>query len=266
MPATFVVIGAMKSGTSTVREHLRTHPQVSMTKKSECDFFVEHGNWSRGLRWYESQLDMSRPARGDSSPNYTKHPVFKGVPERMHSVIPEAKLIYLMRDPVARIMSNYVHNLAHGREQRGLEMAFDDTAQNPYVYTSLYHSQIEQFLTYYDDSDILLLTLEELSAQPLEVLRRVFTHIGVDPNHEPETLGVQFHKSSSKTQPTRLTRPLTKVPGGQAVRQLVGRYLEPRVKKPTLSDALRQRLVDVIAPDVEKLRAFSGLALEEWSL
>lgn len=266
MPATFVVIGAMKSGTSTLREHLRTHPQVSMTKKDECDFFVEHRNWKRGLRWYESQFDMSRPARGDSSPNYTKHPVFKGVPERMYSVVPDAKLIYLMRDPIGRIISNYLHNLASGREERDLERALEGPATSGYVFTSLYFSQIQRFLACYKDNDILLLTLESLSSRPQEVLGRVFDHIGVDPSHEPESLGATFHKSSSKSRPTRLTRPLTKVPGGQVVRQLVARFLEPPIEKPAVSDALRQRLVDVIAPDVEALRAFSGMKLDEWSL
>src|SRR5687767_10224357 len=69
-----VVIGAMKSATSSLHHYLNLHPEISMSETKELDFFVEDKNWPRGIEWYESQFSAAR-IRGESSPNYTAYPV-----------------------------------------------------------------------------------------------------------------------------------------------------------------------------------------------
>src|SRR5690606_18287453 len=91
-----IVIGAQKCGTSGLHYHLSLHPQVSMSKPKELNFFIAERNWPRGEAWYRRQFDPRAKVRGESSPNYTAYPQHTGVPERMHSLVPDAKLIYIV--------------------------------------------------------------------------------------------------------------------------------------------------------------------------
>jgi len=85
---------------------------------------------------------------GESSTSYSKYPVFDGVPKKMHSVIPDANLIYVVRDPIQRIISQYMHRVAHSEEQRTLEEILLNP-ENDYIYYSKYYMQIEKYLDYY---------------------------------------------------------------------------------------------------------------------
>ena len=80
-----------------------------MSKQKELDFFVDQLNWRKGIDWYESQFTGTAKIHGESSPSYAMYPNFLDVPERMHSVVPDAKLIYIVRDPIERIVSHYLH-------------------------------------------------------------------------------------------------------------------------------------------------------------
>ena len=143
-----LVIGAQKCGTTSLHGYLSLHPQVSMAKRKELDFFVRPedsivaiGNWHRGLDWYRAQFQGSSPVLGEASPNYTGFPHFRGVPERAARVLPEAKLICMVRDPIERIVSHYMHRRAAGVETRPLEQTLGDIETEAgaiFVYRSMY--------------------------------------------------------------------------------------------------------------------------------
>ena len=113
-----IIIGAMKCGTSALHQYLDQHPDIAMSKEKELDFFIEDRNWRKGLDWYRSMFPDSGVVRGEASPDYTHYPAIPGVPERMHTVVPGAKLIYMVRDPVERMLSQYMHNRWTGIETR----------------------------------------------------------------------------------------------------------------------------------------------------
>ena len=96
-----------------------------MSREKELNFFIEEMNWHRGLDWYQAQFETSRKVSvwGEASPGYTHHPVFQGVPQRMHSVVPGARLIQIVRDPMKRHLSHYFHQLRLGNIEAG---RFDD--------------------------------------------------------------------------------------------------------------------------------------------
>ena len=96
-----------------------------MSREKELHFFVERKNWGRGLDWYESQFSAA-PVRGVSSPGYSAFPLYEGVAERMAETIPHAKLVYLVRDPVERIVSHYTHRTVNWPEMGTLEQALAD--------------------------------------------------------------------------------------------------------------------------------------------
>src|ERR671930_166623 len=97
-----------------------------MSREKELNFFVAGKNWERGLDWYEAQFSAA-PVRGESSPAYSAYPFYPGVPERIRSVVPEAQVVYLVRDPVERVVSHYEHRAATYNDMGPL----DDTLAHP---------------------------------------------------------------------------------------------------------------------------------------
>jgi hypothetical protein len=180
---TFVVIGAMKAGTVSLRHYLDDHPDVFLGrggKFGEPNFFTAEYNWPRGRGWYESLFDGAGKAAaiGECSPSYTMAPAFRGVPERMAQVVPDARLIYVVRDPIARMQSMYMHQVSAGRERRRAEAALLD---DRYLGPSLYGFQLAAFLDHFDRSQVLVIASEVLRDRPREALSAVFDHLAIDP-------------------------------------------------------------------------------------
>ena len=100
----------MRAGTTMLHDLLSGHPQISMARMKETDFFVAEKNLPRGTGWYGAQFDPARPIRGEISPNYAKAMDFPGVPERIFEHCPGVRLVYVLRDPVARAVSQYAHS------------------------------------------------------------------------------------------------------------------------------------------------------------
>ncbi|MBW1859792.1 MAG: sulfotransferase domain-containing protein, partial [Deltaproteobacteria bacterium] len=116
-------IGALKCGTTSLHYYLGLHPEISMSREKELYFFVKECNWYKGVDWYKSHFSGQSRIYGECTPIYTAYPVYRGVAERMHGVVPGAKLIYVVRDPIDRLVSHYVHACEMGREDRGIEGA-----------------------------------------------------------------------------------------------------------------------------------------------
>ncbi len=266
---TIVVIGAMKSGTSSLHSYLDLHPQISMSRTKELNFFVaEKEHWAKGFGWYDRQLGSRKATwRGESSPNYTKHPTFPGVPERMFQVMPDARLIYVLRDPISRIVSHYVHNRSHGRESKPIDAALANPQTNDYVYPSRYHYQIERFVEAgFTMEQLLVLDQRRLKNDRRAVMRECFDFIGVDASFDHPGFERELHHSSRKGQPTSLARRLMRYPGGRALRYALPQIFEEPLERPALPDGVRDALAEVLAPDAAALRQLTGLDFEGWSV
>src|SRR4029079_2322923 len=102
---TFIVIGAMKAGTTSLARYLGEHPDVFVCSPKEPQFFIESGTWDRGVAWYRELFAGGRDsiARGEASTDYSKLPRHGGVVDRIAEVAPEARIVYLVRDPIERI-------------------------------------------------------------------------------------------------------------------------------------------------------------------
>ena len=180
---TFVVIGAMKAGTVSLGHYLDDHPGVFLARGGtfgEPNFFIEEHNWSRGRSWYESLFDGvgGAAAIGECSPSYTWAHTYRGVPARMARLVPQARLVYVVCDPIARMQSMYMHQVSAGRERRRAEVALLDER---YLGPSRYGFQLAAFLDYFDRSQVLVIATETLRDRPREALSEVFGHLGVDP-------------------------------------------------------------------------------------
>lgn len=137
-----LVIGAMKAGTSSLHRYLDLHPDIAMSGKKELDYFLGEKNWRRGKLWYASQLRWGTSRYiGESSPNYSKAHLHPGVAQRIYAAEPNARLIFSARDPLARAVSHYLHNVVNGREWRSMDEALDPTPGNHYLETSPAYSR-----------------------------------------------------------------------------------------------------------------------------
>jgi hypothetical protein len=187
-----LIIGAMKCGTSALHRYLAAHPEIAMASPKELNFFVgpptvpegdggwswHRGNWHRGTAWYRRQF-ADAPVRGEASPAYTS-PSFPEVPGRMAGVVPDARLVYLVRDPLARAVSQYLHHRADGTEARPLAEALLDP-DSQYLSRSRFHERLAPFLVHFARERILIRAQEELARDRRAVLRHVFAFAGADP-------------------------------------------------------------------------------------
>jgi len=176
------ILGAMKSGTTSLHRYLSAHPQVFMSEPKEPNFFVEELNWRKGLDWYLELFASAGKAVvvGESSTEYSKLPTYTGVARRIHAFDPAARLIYLMRDPLDRIRSHYWHNVAdlkHEAERRNMLSAVREDPR--YVAYSDYAVQLEPYLELFGRERIALLTTEQLAADPTAVVTTLCSWLGL---------------------------------------------------------------------------------------
>ncbi|NEO98895.1 MAG: sulfotransferase [Symploca sp. SIO2E9] len=107
----FIIIGAMKCATTTLHEQLARQPGIFMTKLKEPNFFSNDERYAKGINWYLSLLESAKADDlcGQSSTHYTKLPTYSQTIERMYQYLPDVRLIYVMRHPIDRLKSQYIH-------------------------------------------------------------------------------------------------------------------------------------------------------------
>lgn len=267
---TFVVIGAMKAGTVSLRHYLDEHPGVFLGRGGmfgEPNFFIAEHNWPRGHGWYESLFDGAGKAAaiGECSPSYSMAHVYRGVPERMAQVVPTARLVYVVRDPIARMRSMYMHQVSAGRERRRAEVALLD---DRYLGPSLYGFQLAAFLDHFDRSQVLVIASEVLRDRPREALAAVFDHLAVDP--AAIDLDEQYADNRSMDKPVPRLHDLGWLPRRQfkpqprwrpdqrtgLVRLLTTR--RARAGDSAISHELRDRLTECLAADLRRFEHLLG--------
>ncbi|UJA20986.1 sulfotransferase [Thermoleophilia bacterium SCSIO 60948] len=272
-----IVIGAQKCGTSGLHFYLGLHPEIQMSQPKEVNFFIRERNWDRGVEWYRGLFDPSKPIRGEASPNYTADPVFSGVPARMHSVVPDVRLIYIVRDPIERIGAHWVHNYAKQRTQTGLTETLRRD-RTTYVARSLYHDQLSRFLEYYSLDQVLIIEQEDLRADREKTLRTVFDFAGVAPDFTHPRFRHERHRTDRKTRPTPLGNRLAKSRAKSARRVVPERAwalasgywpLARRIERPARDDLVAAIPDDVLAElreDAARMRELSGRRFRRWSI
>jgi hypothetical protein len=231
MLPTFLLIGAMKSGTTTLYSYLAEHPDVFMPALKEPNFFNDH--WHRGVGWYERLFAPAGGAlaRGEASVRYTSFPEDAECPRRIASVIPQARLLFLVRDPVDRIRSHYLHELCALRERRPLEQA---VRENPiYLDRSRYAMQLERYLDFFPREQLLVLRAEELFRAPLEVLPRLYGFLGVDPGWRPAGPPRRDNETARRFQLPVLVRQGVKLASAAGVYRHVPRGLKEAIRVTT---------------------------------
>src|SRR5258706_1394558 len=128
MRPNFLLVGAMKCATTTWWQILRCHPQIFMPADKEPGFFSWDDKYSRGWNWYEALFSDAegKLAIGEASTFYTKQMLFPEASHRIARHLPDAKLIYVVRNPIVRIESHWRHLLS-----RGLNLSLEELLRKP---------------------------------------------------------------------------------------------------------------------------------------
>lgn len=178
MSPDYIVLGAMKCGTTTLAAQLGAQPGIFMTEPKEPCYFSDDAVFARGPGWYAGLFAGAAPGdiTGEASTHYTKRPDLPETVARMKAALPEVRLVYMIRDPMARIVSHYIHEWSQRVLTGSLEDALETHA--PLVDYGLYGWQIEPYVEAYGREAILLTSLERWKLDPQAELRRVAAHIG----------------------------------------------------------------------------------------
>jgi hypothetical protein len=268
------IIGAMKSGTTSLHAYLGTHPDVFMSEPKEPGYFVEEMTWSRGEPWYLSLFAGAGSAAvvGESTAAYSMVPRFPGVPGRIARFNSEVRFVYLMRNPLARTVSHYWHMVQHHCERRDLFTAVRE--HPPYVNVSNYSMQLTPYFETFGRERVQTLTFEELVADPVAVVQKLFAWLGVDAAFVPPNIGARENVTGPAVEPRkgwvnrfRHSR-LWGAVGGfvpRPLRRLGRRLAQRRVERsPQELARVAAYLAPIQAEQVHALRELLGRDFPEW--
>jgi hypothetical protein len=282
---TFFIIGAPKAGTTSLHNYLAEHPEIHMSAVKEPRFFAGPEN---GLPYppdrvanqasYEQLFESDLAVRGESSTDYTIHPRRSGVPERIKSYVPDAKFIYLVRDPVERALSHYRMIVALMGEQRSLREVLGnlDDLYSPYISAGLYATQLELYLRHFPKDRVLVVDHSDLLATRQATLSRIFEFLEVDASFIGGEVQNEYLSSGSwRAYPrgyadfiTRHVAPKVRwVPAG--LRRSARAAVEERIWQPieTAPDPeLLLRMAARFGPEAERLREITGDSFATWSV
>ncbi|WP_404362237.1 sulfotransferase family protein [Marinobacter sp.] len=182
MKPNFIVIGAARSGTTSLFQYLDPHPEVFMSQVKELNFFSNEKYWNKGFKWYESQFagaDQRTQAIGEASTSYTKAPFTQDVVKRIHDYKPDMKLIYVVRDPIDRYISHYMKRVQTGIETRTFDQTLENLENEACAWQGRYHYQIQNYLERFPRDQLLVISMASMKTSPKLVMEDVYNFLGL---------------------------------------------------------------------------------------
>ncbi len=284
-PPQAFIVGAQKAGTTSLAILLDTQPGITLSSPKEARYFTQYRD--RDLDWYRDRFDGPEESLFlDASPDYACGPTdaypspdpsrdpWAGVPERIHALSPNAKFIYIMRDPVARVYSAYWHDRRTGNVDGSFEEAIE---ANPfYLRTSDYAGQIRNYLDRYSLDDFLLLGFEEFKRDPERCVKRCCEFLDVDFVGLPEADDTKHkNKSYQLSGAAKLVRLLAgshsnfeRLASGMrsVLPKGVSDWLQAMMTRdiPKMSERQRAELRERLADRKRDLQALTGFDVSVW--
>jgi hypothetical protein len=259
----FLIIGAMKCGTSTLQAQLAAQPGIFMTTPKEPNFFSDDDVFAKGRDWYEHLFVNAAPGdlKGEASTHYTKLPTHPNALPRMAALLKTPRLIYLIRNPVDRAVSHYIHEWSLDAMSGDIEAAF--AAHPELISYGCYGQQIAPYVAAFGAENIFLSSLEAMTREPQALLTRVGRFLGHPGplvwHEERERVNV----SAERIRKMPLHGLLIDNPVAEVLRRtLVPKALRDRIratrqmtKRPALTPALTRQLELAFTEDHARLAA-----------
>jgi hypothetical protein len=267
----------MKSGTTSLHEYLNEHPDIFMSAVKEPGYFAECMDYyPKDLDWYESLFkDVKEEVIiGESSTNYTKLPICTDVVDKIWEYNPEARFIYLMRNPVDRVISHYWHGVKYGDERNDALTAIKQKQE--YICFSDYATQLEPYIKQFGLDRIYILTFESFINDPVAELKSIFDWLGVDSDVTIKNAGSARNalpKSFKKVKGSGLLHDFRNSFIWNSIAPFIPRRITSAAAKLTVEDASKSSdndaevisyLRPVFTPKVEKLEKLLNRKFDEW--
>jgi hypothetical protein len=289
-----IVIGAMKSGTSSLHYYLGRHPEVQMSQPKELHFFVDascfdpdryllakgetaplrgDGNWHRGVDWYKRHFDPDSSVRGESTVAYS-FPWYPGTPQRMAQVLPEARLLFIVRNPIERMISHYHAYQQAGREHRDIDEVLR-APNSQYLAASRYRTILDGFIGEFERKQLMVVRQDHLMVRRRDTLKSIFGFLGVEPSYWSEEMNVIRNQFESKGWALRAAERFARAPFARPVAQRIPAAVKARVEsalttsrpeseRAILTDATRSWLLGHLEPEIRGIEELTGWNLDSW--
>jgi hypothetical protein len=265
----FIIVGAMKGGTSTLA-HLLEHQYNIVMAPGEVNFFDNDKNYSKGKIWYQQQFKSKDNNKIWGEKTATYHYDEK-VPERIHKYNPNIKLIWILRNPIDRAYSNYWHRVKYGGELNSFEDAVINEMQGKqnniwglYLKRSLYAEQIMRFKQHFEADQMHIVVFEHLIRDMKVQLSSLLDYLGI--------------KNDNPVIPVRKSKNVTYLPTSQKIlknsRRLFGKTIPFKIirkmfeKKipgyPKMNEQTRELLSTYFLESINELEDLSKLDLTTW--
>jgi hypothetical protein len=269
---TFFIPGAPKAGTSTLFQHLRSHPDICMSEPKEPNIFFGHF----GEPEYVEACFRHRANErlfGDATATYMIQPE---VPRRIHDAVPNAKFIIALREPIARAVSQYEFRVQKGTEVRPFAEIAERGLDEEILSYSAYGRYFSRFFALFPMNRFHLVESTDLARDPEGTMARVFEFLGV----EPIAIAQGARENVTRPPGSETTRRILSYVRRTRVQRLVPRSLRPRMRRMAskvmaLGSAGsrteirvedRNRLIELFKPEVEQLEAATGLSFPDWRM
>jgi hypothetical protein len=267
----FVVIGAMKSATTTLHEQLSRQSGIFMSRPKEPNFFSDDEVYARGWSAYSSlfRAAESGQLRGESSTHYTKLPTFPRTVERMTQALPRIKLIYLMRHPIDRLVSQYVHELTAGPIRLNLIRAIEEHPE--LIDYGRYAMQLEPFLAAYGFENVLPVFFPRLISDSQRELERIGRFLSARGSMQWDWTLKPQNAGRDRLRPSPIRQALLQMPVLRGVRRRVlprkwsqsaKVFWRAQIEPPQVPPDLTARLREVFDIDLNQLGAWLGMRLD----
>lgn len=273
------ICGAPRAGTTTLYRALRQHPGVCMSQRKETGVFLE--NYDKGLDWlvdnYLTYYD-GESITGEATTGHMQHPPSA---RRMAEAVPDARLIFILRDPVERIFSHYRFHRQSGRlrpEDDFSTLIRDESSEwrEIQIDNGRYHKHLTRFESHFDRSQIKVLLLDDLKSDASAVARELYEFAGVDPAFEPDLSrahnqgGIPKHEGVYRIlqacwQPVRERLGIDVLDTTQAVRDWVRDRLTDASEHTRMCPADREYLQNLYQKPNRRLETWLGTELSHWT-
>jgi hypothetical protein len=264
----FVIIGATKSATTWLSYNLGAHPQVFLPSQ-ELHYFSRYHD--KGEAWYRGHFVDARDGQsiGEKSASYLPD---ASTPQRLHRLLPRARLIAQLRNPIERAYSDYCMHYRRGQVNRDIDR-YLDAARTPIprlLDDGFYYRHLMSFLRLFPSGQIRVLLYDDIRQRASEVFRGVCGYLGIDDTVAPQSVERRVKDKDTPVIPPsarrvlaplkELVRPYRQTRPFVAIRSVVARTL----RYPPLSPEARERLATLYAEDVAGLSELLGRDLSMW--
>lgn len=265
----FLIVGAMRSGTTTLFHHLSQHPQAFLPPQKEVHFFDL--NYNKGVTWYEKQFSGAKGQKviGEGTQTYMYLPE---VAPRIAALLGDIKLIAILRNPVERAYSHYWHNRSRGidplpfaeaiaAESERLKAGDPSRRMFSYVDRGRYVHQLRRLCEHFSRENLHVILFDDLKKSPMETFQTLCGFLGIDTTFVPPDIDEsinQFVKFRSVTIRERtLAFP-------SLIRSIIGKFNTVKMKYEPMEDAIVEQLHSTFREDNLTLQSWLGRDLSFW--